>query len=440
MTAKRVLAILRGGSLTVLVVALAWISALPRTASATPMILYVKSSAAGANNGTSWANAYTSLQTALDTAAGGGYEIWVAAGTYRPFRSFPVTNPADTFQLHNGVALYGGFAGAETQRSQRNWQTNVTTLSGYWFILGNPHYAYHVVTGSGTNAAAVLDGFTVSGGKANGDLWDAYGGGMINVGGSPTVSNVIFNGNSALLNGGGMVNALTSNSTLTNVTFTGNSATRGGGIFIGQSNPALANLTFIGNSATSDGGGMYNFADSPAITNVTFSGNWAVNYGGAMYNGSSGNPIVSNVTLSGNSANNGGGGVYNDSSNPSIVNSILWGNSAPSGAQISGAGSNPTITYSDIQGGYAGTGNINSDPKFIRNPSPGSDGTWGTADDDYGDLHLQPGSPAIDAGSNAAVPGGITTDRDGNPRIMGKAVDMGAYETFFRLLLPSIWK
>jgi hypothetical protein len=78
-----------------------------------------------------------------------------------------------------------------------------------------------------------------------------------------------------------------------------------------------------------------------------------------------------------------------------------------------------------VQGGLSGSGNINADPTFVRNPSPGSDGVWGTADDDYGDLRLQPGSPCIDAGSGGP---GVATDFAGNPRIAGTSVDMGAYE------------
>ena len=81
-----------------------------------------------------------------------------------------------------------------------------------------------------------------------------------------------------------------------------------------------------------------------------------------------------------------------------------------------------------MQGGWAGTGNIDADPLFACAPDPGPDGTWSTTDDDYGDLHLQLTSPAIDAGSNAALPPHINTDLDGRPRTVGPAVDMGAYE------------
>jgi hypothetical protein len=75
------------------------------------------------------------------------------------------------------------------------------------------------------------------------------------------------------------------------------------------------------------------------------------------------------------------------------------------------------------------TSNLNADPLFVRNPNPGPDGNWGTVDDDYGDLHLRSGSPAINTGSNAAVPTGTTTDLAGNPRLVGSRVDLGAYET-----------
>jgi hypothetical protein len=126
----------------------------------------------------------------------------------------------------------------------------------------------------------------------------------------------------------------------------------------------------------------------------------------------------------------------------------------------------PTIAYSLVQGGWDGSGihneggssvtngggNIDADPLFVRDPDPG-DGDWTTLDDnDYGDLRLQSGSPAIDAGDNAAVPPGITTDLAGNPRFMDVSsvpdtgngtppiVDMGAYEvlTTNHVYLPLV--
>jgi predicted outer membrane repeat protein len=389
--------------------------------------------------GDSWANA-CELQTAL-TNASAGYEIWAAAGTYKPG-----TNREDTFQLMSGVALYGGFAGTETTREQRDWEANLTVLSGDIGVeADSSDNSYHVVTGSGVDATAVLDGFTVTGG--NGSL---AGGGMYNQNGSPSLGNVTFIENSAD-SGGGMGNSFSS-PTLTNVTFSANTAgSYGGGIDNYESSPVLADVTFSGNSAGGGGGGMSTwFFGSPTLTNVAFNGNSA-EYGGGMWNYSLSQPTLTNVTFSGNSAGSSGGGMFNDNNCPTITNAVLWGNIAgTSGPQIyndeTGAAS---IQYSDMQGGCGATtgndcsggGNIDADPLFVRNPDPGVDDTWGTEDDDYGDLHLQIGSPAIDAGNNTA-PGlaGITTDLDGNPRFYDvpeildtgvgppPVVDMGAYE------------
>jgi hypothetical protein len=114
----------------------------------------------------------------------------------------------------------------------------------------------------------------------------------------------------------------------------------------------------------------------------------------------------------------------------------MWGNTAPNGSQIFEAGGSGLVTFCDIQAGWAGSGNINADPQFIRVPSRGADARWGTADDDYGDLRLQATSPCIDAGSNAYVPTGVTTDLAGQARFAdvpgvrdpGVITDMGAYE------------
>lgn len=463
--------LLRALALALLLATIASICAPPRAAHSDPIRLYVKCSAVGANNGSSWTDAYTGLQSALDVAAGGGYEIWVAACAsfpYRPFRTVTPTNPSDTFQLYSNVAIYGGFAGiTETLRSQRNWNTNVTILSGYWWIPAQAHHVYHVVTG-GNNilATAVLDGFTITGGNANGTGNDGLGGGMLNVYGGPTLSNLVFSGNSAGSGGGmydygGWAPTLTNvkfsgNSStvygggmrsenglakLTSVTFIGNSAAYGGGMYVGGNGPTLVNVTFDGNTATSDGGGMHNSMANPSVTNVAFSGNSAGSSGAGMSNDNC-TLTLTNVTFSGNYAELYGGAISNiNGTDLTIVNSILWGDRAETVDQEIYL--NPTITltvrYTDIhQDGFGSNHNINADPKFKRNPSPGADGDWGTGDDDYGDLRLQAGSPAIEAGHNAAIPIGITIDMDGNKRIMGVNVDMGAYEAFVKLFLPLI--
>ena len=338
----------------------------------------------------SWADACT-LQTAL-TGATSGDEIWVAAGTYKP-----TTSPFDrtaTFQLISGVALYGGFAGAETARTQRNPATHVTILSGDTNgddVGRNNNYenVYHVVTGA---TGATLDGFTITAGNADG---------------SPSDS------------GGGMYN-LSSNPALANVTFSGNLANYGGGLFNSSSNPTLTNVTFSGNGAYS-GGGMDNTSgSSPILTNVTFSGNSAYMVGGGgMYNDSS-SPMLTNITFSGNGANSGGG-IYNTTgSSPTIRNTIFWGNTASQGAQIfDESGSTPSVTDSVVQGDYAGGTNIlTADPKL----GPlGNYGYYGSTQT----IPLLPGSSAIDTGNNATCP---ATDQRGVARPNGVQCDIGAFE------------
>jgi len=251
-----------------------------------------------------------------------------------------------------------------------------------------------------------------------------FGGGMDNSSSSPNLTHVTFHNNSAL-QGGGISNLLNSSPTLTNVVFYDNSATSsGGGIYNSESHPLLTNLTFYGNSANT-GGGIYNNKSHPLLTNLTFYGNSA-NNGGGISNVES-HPLLTNLTFYGNFAYNNGGGIDNLYSNPTLVNCILWGDSATSGSEIANFGSSaPVVSYSLVQGGYAGVGNIHADPRFL-NPSAG-------------DLHLDLDSPAIDSGNNEAVPVGINSDLDGAPRFVDIAsvpdtgngtppiVDRGAYE------------
>ena len=106
--------------------------------------------------------------------------------------------------------------------------------------------------------------------------------------------------------------------------------------------------------------------------------------------------------------------MCNWQSSPTVTNCILWNDTPEEIYNDDDPNSVPTVTYSDMQGGYGGTGNIDDDPLFV--------------DAVGGDLRLAGGSPCIDAGDNAAVPPGLTTDLDGHPRISHGTVDMGAYE------------
>jgi parallel beta-helix repeat protein len=390
-------------------------------------VIFVDEAATGANDGSSWGDAYTSLQNALAVAQA-GKNICVAQGTYKP--AGPGGQRTATFQLINGVGIYGGYAGVnEPDPNARDVQLYETILSGdldgndtpgldlydLWNDPNRAENSYHVVTGSSTEPNAVLDGFTITAGNANGPEPNDRGGGMYNSNGSPTVTNCTFSGNTSSNVGGGIFD-YNSSPTLTNCIFAGNSTLGwGGGMRNNSSSPTLINCTFIGNSASSNGGGMHNLnSDSPMITNCTFTGNSASGGGGIWDNNSS--PIVTNCTFSGNSASSSGGGMYNiGNSNPTLTNCILWDNSDSGGtdesAQIDGG--TPVVNYCCVQGwtgGLGGTGNIGDDPMFVD--ADGPDNIAGTQDDN---LRLSADSNCIDAGDNTAVPADtIDLDNDGN--------------------------
>jgi len=130
-------------------------------ASYTPQIYYVREYASGANNGTSWTDAYTDLQSAL-AAASSGDEIWVADGTYKPTTG---TDRTISFSLKNGVNVYGGFSGTETSLVQRHGSVpRYTVLSRDIGTEGdNSDNSYHVVSNINIDNTALLDGFAIVG-------------------------------------------------------------------------------------------------------------------------------------------------------------------------------------------------------------------------------------------------------------------------------------
>jgi Immunoglobulin I-set domain/PKD-like domain len=381
--------------------------------------IFVRSSASGANNGTSWTDAYTSLQTAL-TAAVATDEIWVAAGTYKPTAT---TDRNFSFALKNGVGIYGGFAGTETMRSQRNPAANVTILSGDIGTVGvATDNSYHVVTSDSTvTASGILDGFTLTAGRADGagDPTDRGGGAYINQG-SPAFVGCTFSNNYAGNRGAG-VRVAAGSPSFTSCTFQGNFAGQAGaGLGAGSvGSMQIKGCVFRGNTVGSPcmfcaGGGGIEATDNTTLVNSVVAQN---SPNGIAFLGG-GNSFI-NVTV----ANNASYGIALLQNPNSLVNSIVYGN--PTAAIFLGISGIVTVSYSDVQGGFAGTGNINANPLFLNAPS---------------DLRLGSGSPAVDAASNAAVPGGVTTDVAGVPRFFDDPgvvdtgagtppiVDMGAYE------------
>ena len=444
------------------------------------IVVRVDDDASGGGDGLSWATAFRCLQDALDGAVS-GTEIRVAAGTYKPDadEAGNVT-PGDrtaAYQLANGVSVRGGYAGiGAVDPDERDIGLYQTVLSGEIGLETGADNSYHVTIGSGTDGTAVLDGFTITGARANGagePVFHDRGGGMTNLGGSPSVINCTFDGNEASVYGGGMSNRDGSNPTVIGCTFADSSAdVDGGGMYNESSDPTVTDCLFVNNVA-GFGGGMYSTGSSPTLSHCTFIGNQAVRGGGmyvlfssapvtvtscgfgantaidsgggmindlaelavvnCLFNGNTASrgaaimnlngtsPTVINCTFADNTATMGGGAMRNEFlSDPVLTNCILWSN-AP--GHFDGGGT-PTVTYSDVQGGFAGAGNIDAAPVFVNAGA--------------GDLRLAAGSPCIDVGDTGAPT--EDSDLDGNPRFvddhdardagLGECpiVDMGAYE------------
>ncbi|MCP4709692.1 MAG: hypothetical protein GY869_13790, partial [Planctomycetes bacterium] len=180
-----------------------------------PTVIYVDSTATGgANIGTSWEDAFTSLQDGLDQAKI-GHEIWVATGTYKPTFDYGlgIGDRGKHFRMVNRVKIFGGFAGGETQRGQRHVVGNPTVLSGDIGVLDdnsdNCYSVFYHPVGFTLEPNAVLDGFTITAGNADdsvGPPYYAYGGGMYNHSSSPTLIGCTFSDNYGGAYGGGMYN------------------------------------------------------------------------------------------------------------------------------------------------------------------------------------------------------------------------------------------
>jgi parallel beta-helix repeat protein len=199
-------------------------------------------------------------------------------------------------------------------------------------------------------------------------------------------------------------------------------------VFMNNEGPAsvIDGFTIINGSGTLDsfsipaGGGIYCYNSSPTITNCTITGNTANGDGGGIYCEYS-SPVITNCTITENRADGYGGGIECAISSPTLKNTILWGDTAPDGKEIYlDEGSTITLTYSDVEGGWTGTGNIDAYPLFVGN----------------GNYHLTVGSPCIDKGTSEGAP---AYDTDGDPRPQGAGFDIGSDEYTPASTTCSIW-
>ncbi len=396
-------------------------------------IVFVDGDATGANNGTSWADAYKYLQDALVDARGKTsvgavpVEVRVAEGTYKPDRGAGIA-PGDrkaSFHLVNGVAIKGGYAGfGKANPDAHDFLTYRTTLSGDLKGDDKPGFvnsgdnSFHVVDANNTDGSAILEGVSIISGNANGKaLGDDLGGGLHASAGSPTLVNCTLMSNHAGAGGGLQIEK--GNPTLKNCVFKGNTAMSGGGMDIWEGKAILAGCKFIKNSGISFGGGAMlggrAYPCQAKLVNCLFSGN---SCGGGDWKGDGGglamawvNVELTNCTFASNSAGSGGG-ICAQYCSPKLANCILWGDLAMFGPEVRISNQSVLdISYCCLAGGYEGIhndatssitwgfGNIERNPQF--NNWYGLDGVKGTEDDD---LRLWIDSPCIDAGNTEAVP------------------------------------
>ncbi|MFI5211573.1 MAG: T9SS type A sorting domain-containing protein [Ignavibacteria bacterium] len=339
---------------------------------------------------------YTSIQAGINASANG-----------------------DTVLVEPGVYFENiNFRGKRIVLTGRYYINNDPSMIINTIINGStpihPDTASCVIISSGEDSTTVLQGFTLTGGT--GTRWNdehaignyyREGGGILIQYSSPVIQNNIIRNNQAI-NTSGSVSA------------------GGGGIRMGDSNPKVLNNIIMQNQGIYGPGIVMNYSGGTFKNNIVClnSGGQSFNGGGAFWilsNSPAGPRILENNTIMNNSAATGTGGVLCISSTVTISNNIIRGNTSPGNTQVLGGG---TVTYCNIQNGFAGTGNISSDPLF--------------ADSNY---ILQTGSPCVDAGDSSIV---YNDPQDPNniqmalyPSRGGLRNDMGAYGGPLRRILTN---
>ncbi|MHB8678630.1 MAG: choice-of-anchor Q domain-containing protein [Rudaea sp.] len=316
--------------------------------------------------------------------------------------------------------------GADTITFASNLSGDTITLD----IVGQGHIPITdslTIQGPGANLLTVSGGGVASG-IDGGMFYDkTYVGGHYLTLASVTLANGNTGGK------GGALSFSYGQLTLRGVAIQNNHAqTFGGGFYMGGRTLTVIDSTISGNSSSNHGGGFAANYPAVSLVNSTISGNSAGGFGGGFYGRTGSNSLTaSNSTISGNTAGSEGGGFRLNKSTVVLTNSILASNTAPTGAEFFGGtqGTTPTnvtANFSLIEGSYSVSGTFSgSNNVFGQDPKLGALAYNGGP---IQTLALLPGSPAIDAGSNAYTPSTYDQRGAGFPRIFNGTIDIGAFE------------
>jgi predicted outer membrane repeat protein len=310
-------------------------------------IIHVDATAPAGGSGAHWSDALNDLRAALDVARAGD-AIWVAEGTYRP--APPGGDRLASFTMQSGVALYGGFAGDETQLAQRDVIAHPTILSGDLDgddggqFENTAENSIHVVVAIDVDEHALLDGFTIQGGRADGPGFGAspdsqdQGAGINIFGGAPVFRNCMVVGNWVLNHGA--VNDHGDASTFVDCMWcTNHSEDLGGGLYVHHHSMAtVLGCSFLYNDAVNDGGGTYCRSEhGAAFHDCTWTSNRATS-GAGMFHAEMSAAHVENCTFTFNVATHGGGGMFCDRSTTVVEGCLFENNSAATGVTTGGGG------------------------------------------------------------------------------------------------------
>lgn len=436
---------------------------------------FVDGSSTGEGTGGSWEDAFTSLSAAI-AAAESGDEIWVVEGTYTSGTS---SSEVPVVELADGIELYGGFDGSETQLADRDVSANPTVLDG-----GGT--AYHVVIGAD---GAVLDGFTITGGNACGTGNDARGGGIYMEDISMTVSHCIIENNDAVYGGAGIY-ATADNSTIRTSTIRYNDAFAesdpsgvGGGLLATNgSRTVLDDCYFYQNTAERYGGALHVYEsavrsdlcyfEDNSITSVNTNGGCVYvdnngltglvpeftkcgfednsgGYGGAIFL----NNCLANIhycQFEENEASMGGGAIWSSNASPNIRHTLFIGNvgEGAGGIYLYGQlGSNTVdifnclFTANVASSGWGGGINVNSvSPNISSCTFANNDAVRG------GGLHLNsdetPSLTNCILWGNTVDNGGaqIHENGTGQPVLESCCIDQAEYEGWGgTIILDPLW-